>query len=59
MQTIVAERDALKLRVHELELRTSSAEAVARQCRAHMAQAEDERDQLARRIAGLDQEKEA
>ena len=50
---IAAERDELAARVHELELRTSAAEAKAAHCREHAARAIEERDQLARKIAGL------
>lgn len=61
---IAAERDRLHLRVHELELRLSSVEVRAAEvaaaamgeaaaCRAHAQRAIEERDRLARRIAGL------
>lgn len=36
VEAIAAERAALKIRVHELELRTAAAEAVAKQYRAHI-----------------------
>lgn len=55
-ERIATERDALRIRVHELELRTSAAEAKATSCREHASRAIEERDRLARRIAGLEVE---
>ena len=56
---IAKERDELRVKVHEHELRTSAAEAKAAHCRDHAAKAIEERDRLARKIAGLEGESDA
>jgi NAD-specific glutamate dehydrogenase len=36
VELIAKEREELRIKVHELELRTAAAEAVAKHCRSHM-----------------------